>query len=57
VNDNLHYAIQGRVLAEIKVAGRTKIFGGGGVSVVFSEYSSDASSDTEPLVLLGVSVY
>jgi hypothetical protein len=57
VNTDLHYAFQGRVLAEYRVSERTRIFGGAGVSAVFSEYSSDASSETEPLVVLGVSLF
>jgi len=57
VNTDLHYAIQGRLLAEYRISEKTKIFGGAGVSTIFSEYSSDASSETEPLVVLGISLY
>jgi len=57
VNTNLHYAIQGRLLAEYRISDKTKIFGGVGVSTVFSEYSSGASSETDPLVVLGISLY
>jgi hypothetical protein len=56
-NTDLHYAIQGRLLAEYRISGKTSVFGGAGVSTVFSEYSSDASSETDPLVVLGVSLY
>ncbi len=57
VNTDLHYAIQGRVLAEYRISEKTRVFGGAGFSTIFSEYSSDASSETDPLVVLGISLY
>ncbi len=57
VNTDLHYALQGRLLAEYRISEKTKIFGGVGLSTVFSEYSSDAASETDPLVVLGISLY
>jgi hypothetical protein len=57
VSTDLHYAVQGRLLAEYRISEKTRVFGGAGVSTIFSEYSSDASSETDPLVLLGVSLY
>lgn len=57
VNTRAHFAIQGRAIAEFEFSGRFKIFGGGGVSQRYTEYSSDNSSSTDPLVVLGVSLY
>ena len=57
VNTDLHGAVQWRLLAEYRISDKTRVFGGGGVSVVFSEYSSDASYETDPLIVLGVSLY
>jgi hypothetical protein len=57
VNTDLHYAFQGRLLAEYLMSDRTKIFGGVGISTVFDEYSSEAASETDPLFILGLSLY
>lgn len=56
-NDRLHFALQARALGELHVGDRTSIFGGAGVSTVFSEYSSDATTEVEPLVVVGISMY
>lgn len=57
VNTRAHFAVQGRAIAEVEFSGRFKMFGGGGVSQRYTEYSSDSSSSTDPLVVLGVSLY
>jgi hypothetical protein len=54
VNDRLHFALQARVLLETAVSTRWTVFGGGGASLIFSEYSKDATSDLDPLVVAGV---
>jgi hypothetical protein len=51
------FAVQARAIAEIEIRKRFNVFGGGGVSQRFSAYSSDNSSTTDPLVVLGVSLY
>lgn len=55
VNDRLHFAVQPRIVAEQRVGQRIRILGGAGASVIWNEYSKQATSDTEPLVLLGIS--
>lgn len=57
VNDRLRYALQARALIEYQAAGKVSVFAGGGASVIFSEYSKDADSKTDPLAVLGVSLY
>ncbi len=57
VNDRLRYALQARALGELRVGDRTTIFGGAGMSTVFSEYSTDATTEVEPLVVVGISLY
>ena len=56
-NDWLHYALQARALLERRVSPKVSIFGGAGVGVVFSEYSSRATSEVEPLFVAGVSAF
>ncbi len=57
LNDNMHWALQGRVLAEVRLSSKLAAFGGGGVSSIWSEYSSDAEQKTEPLGVLGISLF
>jgi hypothetical protein len=57
LNDELHFALQARALAEVRLGRKLAIFAGGGVSSVYSEYSSDASQETEPLFVAGVSLF
>ena len=57
VNTRAHFAIQGRAIAEVEFSGKFSLFGGGGVSRRYSEYSSDSASSTDPLVVLGISFY
>jgi hypothetical protein len=54
-NGKLHYALQARLLAEVRWS-RVRLFGGGGVSTVFSEYSRDATTETDPLFVLGITL-
>lgn len=57
VNTKNQFAIQARGTAEIVFSENFKIFGGVGVSQRFSAYSSSNSSTTDPLVMLGFSLY
>lgn len=56
VNDRLHFAVQPRVLVEKRVGERLRILAGGGASVIWNEYSATATPETEPLVVLGISL-
>jgi hypothetical protein len=56
IND-LHFMLQALVRAELRVARIARVFVGGGVSVRFSEYSSQAVSKTDPLFLAGVALW
>lgn len=56
-NDRLHYAIEARGLVERRAGRRTLIFAGGGYARIFSEYSSNATGENEPLVFGGVSLF
>lgn len=53
VNDRLHYAVQPRITAE-RPMGRWRLLAGAGLSVIASEYSTDATTDVEPLGLVGL---
>ena len=55
--DNQQFAVQARLLLEYRFSPRVSAFAGGGVSTRFSEYSTDAVSKTDPLGLLGVSLF
>jgi hypothetical protein len=57
VNTKSHFAVQARLLAEFRVSEKARLFAGGGVSGVFSEYSSSAESETDPLVVAGLSLF
>ena len=57
VNSENQFAIQGRATAEIVFSEKFKIFGGVGVSQRYSAYLSDNSSTTDPIMMLGVSLY
>lgn len=57
LNDRLHYAIQARGLVERRFNPKTAAFVGGGVARIFSEYSADATGETEPIFFGGVSLY
>jgi hypothetical protein len=56
IND-LHFMLQALVRAEVRVGGIARVFAGAGVSVRFSEYSSQASTKTDPLFLAGVALW
>jgi hypothetical protein len=51
------FAVQLRAIIEAKIKGKTKIFGGVGVSQRFSAYSSNNTTTTDPLFVLGISLY
>lgn len=55
VNDNLHFATQARVIGQFALGARFGVFAGGGASIIFSEYSTHARSETKPLFLGGLS--
>ena len=57
LNDELHFALQARALAEVRFGRKVAAFAGGGVSSVYSEYSSNATQKTEALVVAGVSLF
>jgi hypothetical protein len=54
VNDRLHFAGQARVMVDRAVSDRWRVFAGGGLNAVWSEYSKQATADTGPLGVLGV---
>ena len=56
IND-LHFMLQALVEGETRVGSVTKLFVGAGVNVQFSEYSTAATTDTDPLFLAGVSFW
>jgi hypothetical protein len=57
VNDKLHFAVQARLLVELRTSHKFAVFAGGGLSDIFSEYSSQATGSVEPLVVAGVSAF
>jgi hypothetical protein len=54
---DLHFMLQALVKGEVKVSRVARVFLGGGVSVRFSEYSSKASTKTDPLIIAGVALW
>ncbi len=57
INDRLHFAIQARLLAELRFSPQIAAFAAGGVSSIFSEYSSSATSEVKPLIAIGISLF
>ncbi len=57
VNDRLQPAGQLRLIAEYRPGAKVAIFGGGGASLRFSEYSSDAETQWDPVLVLGISLF
>lgn len=55
--NNLHFMLQALVTGEVRVSGVARVFAGAGVSVRFSEYSSQAITATDPLFLAGVALW
>ncbi len=55
--NELHFVLQALVTAELRVSGIARVFAGAGVSTRFSEYSSHAISQTDPLFLAGVALW
>ena len=56
VNDDLHFAIEPRLLVERTMGPRWRLFGGAGMSGIASEYSSEATVDYTPLGLVGIAL-
>jgi hypothetical protein len=56
-DNNLQFAFQARVTAEVRASEIVNVFFGGGVSVRFSEYSTKASSEVDPLIVAGVALW
>ena len=54
VNDRLHFAAQARLLVDRSVGEGWRLFAGGGLNVVWSEYSRDADPEAGPLAVLGL---
>lgn len=57
LNDALHFAVQARLLIEARLGRNEALFAGGGVSSIYSDYSSSAQQETEPHVVLGISLF
>jgi hypothetical protein len=51
------FALQARLLGELRLSRKVAIFAGGGVVTRFSEYSSEATSETDPLGVAGISLF
>jgi hypothetical protein len=56
-NDRLHFAVQARLLADVRLADQVSVFFGGGVSLRYSEYSAKAHGELEPLAVLGFTAF
>ena len=56
-NDRLHFALQGRALVERTLGPKWRGFVGAGIAQIYSEYGSDATSETEPLFFGGVAIH
>jgi hypothetical protein len=56
VNDDLHFAIEPRLLAERAMGPKWRLFAGAGMTAIASEYSSEATVDYTPLGLVGIAL-
>ena len=56
-NNDRHFALQARLTGEVRLSPRAAAFFGGGLSVRFSAYSSQASTDFDPLIVGGVTLF
>lgn len=56
-NDRLHYALQARLLGDYRLTDHLGLVGSVGASSVFSEYTSDASSETDFHFTAGIVLY
>ncbi len=57
INDDPHFALQMRLFADYRFGKTVALFGGGGFSTIFSEYSTHARSETEAHVFGGISLF
>ena len=56
-NDRLHYSLQARALADYRLNDKLGLVGSVGSSTVYSEYSSEATSQTDFLFTAGIVLY
>jgi len=57
IKDDQHFAIQIRLLAEYRPGKTVGLFGGGGLSTIFSEFTTHAQSETEVHLFGGISLF
>ncbi len=57
INDNQHFALQMRLFADYRFGKSVALFGGGGFSTIFSEYTTHARSETEVNFFGGISLF
>lgn len=57
INDEPHFALQMRLFADYRFGKTVALFGGGGFSTIFPEYSTHARSETEAHVFGGISLF
>ncbi|MDX2472740.1 MAG: hypothetical protein QNL91_03455 [Candidatus Krumholzibacteria bacterium] len=56
-NDNLHFALQARLMGDWRVKDHLGIIGAVGTSTVFDEYTTHATSKTDALITGGIVLY
>jgi hypothetical protein len=57
INDEPHFALQMRLFADYHLGKNVSLFGGGGLSTIFSEYTTHARSETEAHLFGGISLF
>lgn len=57
INDEPHYALQLRAFVDVSLGDSVALFGGGGLSTIFSEYTTHARSHSEGNVFGGISLF
>ena len=57
INDALHFALQARVLVELRISRQVAAFAGGGLSRLHAAYALGADKETEAHVVAGVALY
>jgi uncharacterized protein YjbI with pentapeptide repeats len=55
--NNLHFDLQALATGEVRFAKIARLFLGAGVNWQFSEYSTKASVNTDPLIIAGISIW